>query len=269
MGGDNAYPEEAPVQEVLVGSFWLDATEVTVDRFSEFVVSSGYVTVAERRTDGAPWLPGGAVFLPPQDAMVTGLSWWKYVPGATWRYPQGPGKQPAAAAEPATQIAFEDALAFAAWAGGRLPTEAEWEFAARVGDPGEDFDPSAEANTWQGVFPVLNSKEDGFEGVAPVGCFQPNGYGLYDMIGNVWEWTADWYAPQRSDETEHPTGVAQEVSYDPSSPGVPVRVIKGGSYLCARTFCMRYRAAARQPQDTGLGTNHIGFRLAYDRIPPD
>jgi formylglycine-generating enzyme required for sulfatase activity len=282
MGDDDAYPEEGPARAVFVSSFWLDPAEVTVERFAAFVDATGYVTVAEKPVDPAlaedaavadasALGPGGAVFLPAKDAAASGLNWWTYAPGANWRHPQGPDKPPAAASEPATQIAFDDALAFAAWAGGRLPTEAEWEFAASAGSgrSAADFDPPDEANTWQGIFPVQNTGEDGFEGVAPAGCFAPNGRGLYDMIGNVWEWTADWYAPQRPDEAHDPKGAPQSMSYDPANPGVPVRVIKGGSYLCAKSYCMRYRPAARHAQDTGLGTNHIGFRLAYDRTAPN
>ena len=266
MGDDGAYPEEGPARTLAVSSFWIDPAEVTVDRFAAFVAATGYATIAERPDGPAP---GGAVFQPASDAVAGGINWWRYVPGANWRRPQGPDMPAAAPNEPVTQIAFDDALAFAEWAGGRLPTEAEWEFAARAGAPHRagSYAPPQAANTWQGFFPVQNTAEDGFEGVAPAGCFAPNGFGLYDMIGNVWEWTADWYAPQRPDETRDPKGPSQQASYDPANPGVASRVIKGGSYLCAKNYCMRYRPAARHAQDTGLGTNHIGFRLAYDRAP--
>ncbi len=280
MGRDDAYPEEGPAREVAVSSFWIEPTEVTVERFAAFVAETGYVTVAEMPVDPATLgnlevtdetvlEPGGAVFDPTAETVASGLNWWRYAPGATWRHPRGGDRPAAAPDEPATQIAFEDARAFAAWAGGRLPTEAEWEYAARAGSDADStgFAPPAHANTWQGFFPVQNTKEDGFEGVAPVGCFAPNAYGLYDMIGNVWEWTADWYAPRRADEAKDPQGPPEEASGDPASPGVPVRVIKGGSYLCAENYCMRYRPAARHAQETGLGTNHIGFRVAYDRAP--
>ncbi len=280
MGADDAYPEEGPAHQVTVSSFWLDPAEVTVARFSAFVEETGYVTVAEKPVDAATMEglaihdtaalePGGAVFQPSPDISLSALSWWKYVPGANWRYPRGPDKSRAAPSEPATQIAFKDAVAFAEWAGGRLPTEAEWEYAARGGrvSAAAQTSPPDNANTWQGIFPVQNTKQDGFEGVAPTGCFEPNKLGLYDMIGNVWEWTATWYAPRhRVDETEDPVGPAPAESYDLHNPGTPVRVIKGGSYLCAENYCMRYRPAARHAQDTGLGTNHIGFRVAYDSI---
>ncbi len=278
MGEDDAYPEEGPAHRVSVSSFRLDPVEVTVARFSAFVASTGYVTVGEKPvdpatmegvpiSDAAVLEPGGAVFQPSPDISLNALSWWKYEPGANWRYPRGPDKPAAAPSEPVTQIAFEDAVAFAQWAGGRLPTEAEWEYAARGGGghAASPAGPPAEANTWQGIFPVQNIEEDGFEGVAPTGCFKANAFGLHDMVGNVWEWTATWYAPRhRTDETSDPSGPSAADSYDPRSPETPVRVIKGGSYLCAENYCARYRPAARHAQDTGLGTNHIGFRVAYD-----
>jgi formylglycine-generating enzyme required for sulfatase activity len=279
LGASNAYPEERPERVVSVDSFWIDAREVTVARFAEFVEATGYVSVAERPVDGSlypdtdPALlkPGGAVFTLPADGGAGSyLNWWRYIPGASWRAPRGPEAPAARPDEPVTQIAFEDAQAFAAWTGGRLPTEAEWEFAALGGgdDPAEPKTAPSEANTWQGVFPFVNTAVDGFEGVAPGGCFAPNGYGLYDMLGNVWEWTNDWYAPQHADEvSNNPLGVRAEDAFDPNNPGLPSRVVKGGSYLCAPSYCIRYRPSARHAQDTGLGTNHIGFRVVYDRDP--
>ncbi len=280
MGVDDAYPEEGPAHRVTVSSFWIDPAEVTVARFAAFVEATGYVTVAEKTIDPATvedapaadaslLEPGGAVFQPSPDVSLSAFNWWKYVAGANWRYPQGPEKPRAALSEPVTQIAFEDARAFAQWAGGRLPTEAEWEYAAKAGGTISETtsSPPADANTWQGIFPVQNTKRDGFEGVAPAGCFAPNAFGLYDMIGNVWEWTANWYAPGHEEgEGANPQGPAVDRSYDPRSPGVPVRVIKGGSYLCAENYCIRYRPSARHAQETGLGTNHIGFRIVYDRL---
>jgi formylglycine-generating enzyme required for sulfatase activity len=274
MGAAGLYPEEGPPVEVNVEGFSLDTHEVTNAQFRKFVESTGYVTVAEREPDpddypGVPadkLVAGSAVFVPPTD-MSQGfnpLSWWRFVPGANWRHPQGPdndikGKDHL----PVVQVAYEDALAYADWAGRALPTEAQWEYAARGGLEGKEYawgdelEPGeqAMANSWQGIFPVQNTEEDGFRGLAPVGCFPPNGYGLYDMIGNVWEWTSSPYNPSHE--------IAENLSvegYDPRQPGIPVRVIKGGSFLCAPNYCMRYRPAARHAQETGLGTDHIGFR---------
>lgn len=279
MGTDRGYPEEGPAREVRVDAFFIDATEVTVAEFAAFADEQSYVSVAERplnpddfpRADPSLLRPGSAVFKPPLSGPARDfLDWWAYIPGAYWRYPDGPDQPPAEPNHPVTQIAFEDAQAYAKWRGGRLPTEAEWEFAALGG--AEVSSPSRaapiEANTWQGVFPVINSKDDGYAGVAPGGCYTPNEYGLYDMLGNVWEWTADHYAPGHFDKTrDNPTGVSLEQSRDPHNPGVPSRVIKGGSYLCAESYCARYRPAARHASDTGMGTNHIGLRVVYDVDP--
>ena len=284
MGSDDTYREEGAARNVSVSGFWIDATEVTVEQFSAFVETTGYVTVAETAIDPDDYPavdleaqpefaemlePGGAVFTPEAKNMRQAMSWWRYVPGANWRFPEGPDKPAARPSDPVTQIAFEDALAYAEWAGGRLPTEAEWEFAALAGEDNQAFGPKARenANTWQGPFPVANTGEDGFSTVAPVACYDPNAFGVHDMLGNVWEWTADWYAPAQAEATRDPAGVGRTQSFDPSNPGVPSRVIKGGSFLCAENFCRRYRPAARQPQETGLGTNHIGFRLVYDADP--
>lgn len=262
MGAENFFPEEGPVREVKVNGFWMSAHEITNAEFARFVEETGYVTVAERGPQaeefaGAPEgsrQPGSAVFQPPASLSGDVLSWWTYVPGANWRAPAGPGSSLDARENyPVVHIAYEDAKAYAEWAGGALPTEAQWELAARGGLDGapyawgNEFTPAGahQANTWQGVFPVQNSKEDGYSGAAPVGCFPPNGYGLYDMIGNVWEWTADSYAPHGG-----------------QSQGPELGVIKGGSFLCSPDFCARYRPAARQPQEAGLGASHIGFRIA-------
>ena len=255
---------------------------MTVGQFAAFVDATGYMTVAERPVDPSQFpevdfeaqpelasilTPGGAVFLPTPGATLRSLNWWSYVPGANWRTPKGPDAPAASENEPVTQIVYDDAMAYAAWAGGRLPTEAEWEYAALSGgahnDHAGDHDPNA-ANIWQGVFPAYNSGEDGYPGKAPVGCYPPNAFGLYDMIGNVWEWTSDWYAPAHSTDNTNPTGVSKDQSFDPANPGIPSRVLKGGSFLCAENYCQRYRPAARQAQELGMGTNHVGFRLVYD-----
>lgn len=280
MGSDATYPEEGPARRVTVDGFWMDRTEVSVARFAAFVEQTGYRTVAERPVDASAFpdapvdmlQPGSAVFKVPLTGTPQNfLDWWAYVPGANWQYPAGPDDPPAKDDRPVTQIAFEDAAAFAEWAGGRLPTEAEWEYAGRGGAEDATSSPVAprEANTWQGIFPLINSVEDGYEGVSPVGCFAANPYGLHDMLGNVWEWTADYYAMRHGggDGATNPTGPTVEESRDPANPNGVSRVVKGGSFLCAQNYCARYRPAARHAQDTGLGTNHIGFRVVYDAPP--
>lgn len=256
MGANPQYPEEGPPRLVEVKGFWMDAHEVTNAQFAAFVKATGYRTMAERqppRMAGAPpemMQPGSAVFTVPGPENPT---WWRWVVGADWRHPSGPttgidGRD----AMPVVQIAYQDAQAYARWAGKQLPSEEQWEFAARGGAPegpepvGSDGKP--QANYYQGAFPVRDLGTDGFLGRAPVGCFKPNGYGLYDMIGNVWEWTTA--AGQRTDA------------------GEAVNVIKGGSFLCAANYCARYRPAARQFQERGLGTDHIGFRLIDTRRSP-
>ena len=243
VGRDDAYPEEAPARAVTMAEFDIDQTEVTNAQFAAFVTATDYVTDAERPQAGFDG-PGGAVFTPPS---ATNPSWWRFVEGANWRHPDGPestieGRND----DPVVQISLRDAKAYADWAGRRLPSADEWEYAAKGGADGpyvwgEDKAPDGVemANSWQGAFPLQNTAEDGFTRRAPVGCFDANGYGLYDMIGNVWEWTDTPY-PVRGD--------------------VPQYVIKGGSFLCAPNYCRRYRAAALQPQDADFTTNHIGFR---------
>jgi len=237
--GSDVYPEEGPRRTVSVDGFWMDRTEVTNTDFAAFVKAANYVTVAERETN-----PGAAVFVMPSGNadLSTAASWWSYVKGANWKHPGGPDTSiEGRDAFPVTALAYEDVAAYAKWKGRDLPTEAQWEWAARAGKP-ETTDQPKEANTWQGVFPLINASEDGFEGVAPVGCFKPNAYGLHDMMGNVWEWTSD--------------------AYDMQAP--KARVIKGGSYLCAPNYCLRYRPAARQRQEEDLGTTHLGFRTVLN-----
>jgi formylglycine-generating enzyme required for sulfatase activity len=284
MGSEQHRSEERFAHTVHVDSFWIDRHEVTNAQFGKFVEATGYVTLAERGADpkthpGMPrelLAPGSVVFIQPNrtaaDAPTT--QWWQYVAGADWRHPTGPGSSIAGKENhPVLHVAYEDALAYARWRGRTLPTEAQWEFAARGGRDGEDDWSSAYgpdnkpiANTWQGVFPVFNTEEDGYAGTAPVGCFPPNGYGLYDMIGNVWEWTSDWYRPGHPKElASNPNGPDLE-SLHLTSGSAPSRVIKGGSFLCAANYCSRYRPAARQPQETDLGAGHIGFRTVRSRL---
>ena len=284
MGSDRHRPEERYTHVVSLDGFWIDRTEVTNAQFGKFVAETRYVTLAERGGDPKVHAdmpkellaPGSVAFVMPTDVSRGGsvTQWFQYIAGADWRHPEGPNTSIADREyHPVVHVAYEDALAYARWLGHSLPTEARWEYAARGGRDGEDdwssaFDADGKpiANTWQGIFPVLNSKDDGYAGTAPVGCFRPNGYGLYDMIGNVWEWTSDWYRPG------HPRVPAAEPQ-GPSlvdirlAPGqLPSRVIKGGSYLCALNFCARYRPAARQPQEVDLSAAHIGFRTVRNAI---
>jgi formylglycine-generating enzyme required for sulfatase activity len=267
MGSDAAFPEEGPASRRSVSGFWIDRTEVTNAEFAAFVAATGYRTLAERGVrvapePASPLIAGSAVFRPDGDgSRVRGLeSWWKFVPGAHWRAPEGPGSTlEGRERHPVVHVAWEDAAAYADWTGRSLPTEAQFEYAARTSarkNAAGDYS----ANTWQGVFPVRNEPADGHAGVAPVACYEPNALGLYDMVGNVWEWTASAYYPRHdfAAAAEYPEG------YDPLQPGEPVAVLKGGSYLCAPDYCMRYRPQARIGQSQGLGASHIGFRTVRD-----
>jgi formylglycine-generating enzyme required for sulfatase activity len=292
MGATGFYPEEGPVREVEVDGFLVDRHPVTVARFRRFVEETGYVTLAERPLDPRDYpdadpallVPGSAVFQPTPGPvpLSDNRAWWAYVPGASWRSPQGPGSDVAGLARhPVTHVAFEDAQAFAAWAGKELPTEAECEYAARGGLDGAVFawgdemlvDGRPVANFWQGDFPWRNEGANGWRGTSPVGSFPPNGYGLFDATGNVWEWTTDYYSPRGPGVDpgpgersccvpRNPRVGSPENSFDvgPSGAHIPRRVIKGGSHLCAPSYCLRYRPAARQAEAIDTSTSHIGFR---------
>lgn len=290
MGSEVFYPEERPLRRVKVDSFWIDETPVTNRQFARFVEATGYITLAEIAPDPKDYpgmdpalaQPGSLVFTPPRTpvSLRDWSQWWSFVAGADWRHSQGPDSSILGLEDhPVTQVAYGDALAFAKWAGKSLPTEAEWEFAARGGYDSREFQWGDElapagamlANYWQGAFPCENTAEDGWERTSPVRSYPPNDFGLYDMIGNVWEWTGDWYALPKPVEKaragacctiSNPRGGTKRESMDPGTPemNIPRRVTKGGSHLCAPNYCQRYRPAARQGQPIDSSTSHIGFR---------
>jgi formylglycine-generating enzyme len=287
---DPVFADAQPVHRVRVNSFWIDATEVTNAQFKRFVDATGYLTVAERPLDpkqypgvpAASLLPGSAVFAPPDrggGSLDDARRWWAYVPRANWRHPEGPDSSIGTRMDhPVVHIAYDDALAYARWVGKRLPTEAEWELAARGGLDakeyawGEEFRPHGTymANTFQGQFPGNDSKADGYAGTSPVKAFRPNGFGIYGVAGNVWEWVADWYRPTYYQELVAAGQVAVNprgplTSDDPNEPGVPKRVQKGGSFLCSDEYCARYRPGARGKGEPGSSANNVGFRLVRDR----
>jgi formylglycine-generating enzyme required for sulfatase activity len=288
MGSDKHYPEEAPVHRATVDGFWIDRTPVTNAQFRQFVEETGYVTYAEIAPDPKDYpgaLPhmlkaGSLVFTPPGHPvdLRDWSQWWQFKFGAYWRRPDGKGSGIHRSMDhPVTHIAYRDAVAYATWAGKSLPREAEWEFAARGGLDGaeyawgDDFTPAGlqMANTWQGAFPSENLASDGYERTSPVTAFPPNGYGVHDMIGNVWEWTDDWYTPKHEADApkaccipENPRGGSEQGSYDSCQPAIriPRKVLKGGSHLCAPNYCRRYRPAARHAQPVDTSSSHIGFR---------
>jgi formylglycine-generating enzyme required for sulfatase activity len=293
MGSDRHYPEEGPAHRVAVDPFWMDETPVTNAEFRAFVEATGYVTFAEIAPDPKDYpgaLPhmlhaGSLVFSPTNRVSDLGdwSQWWKFQFGAHWRKPYGPGSRIRGLDDhPVVHVAYRDAQAYAAWAGKRLPTEAEWEFAARGGLDGAEFAWGEEltpggrhmANTWQGEFPNENLKTDGYARTSPVRAFPPNGYGLFDMIGNVWEWTSDFWsaahvadAPKACCVPQNPRGGAEEQSFDACQPAIriPRKVLKGGSHLCAPSYCRRYRPAARHAEPIDTSTSHVGFRCVVGK----
>jgi formylglycine-generating enzyme required for sulfatase activity len=291
-GGSETMADARPVHRVYVDGFWMDTTEVTNDEFARFVAATHYVTVAERKPraedyPGAPaemLVPGSVVFTPPDKPvpLTNALAWWSYLPRAEWRHPEGPGSDLRGRGKhPVVHIAYEDAEAFATWAGKRLPTEAEWEFAARGGLAGQrytwgdELQPGGKwnANIWEGPFPNKNTQADGYAGTSPVGHYPANPFGLFDMAGNVWEWCSDWYRPDTYDlqlkaaqggVVRNPTGPAKGDSIDPQEPDIPKRVQRGGSFLCTDQYCTRYMLGSRGKGDPVTSSNHVGFRCVLN-----
>ncbi|KTG11545.1 gliding motility-associated lipoprotein GldK [Haloprofundus marisrubri] len=291
-GSAEFYPEERPPRRVRVEGFWMDAHHVTNEQFGEFVDETGYTTLAERppNPEDYPGVPsedlitGSAVFQKPKRPVgpQNPNQWWKYVSGADWRHPLGPDSSIDDLSDhPVVHVAYEDAVAYAEWAGKTLPTEAQWERAARGGLDAKPFvwgddhtvDGKLMANTWQGHFPYENTCLDGYDRTSPVGAFPANEFGLFDMAGNAWQWTRDWYHddPTAGTSTSSccgpttPRGVSEEQSVDPRDPtGIPRKVLKGGSHLCAPNYCFRYRPAARYPEPVDTSTSHVGFRCIVE-----
>lgn len=296
MGSDRHYPEERPAHRVSVDGFFIDETPVTNTQFAAFVAATGYRTFAESAPDPRDYpgiLPemlyaGSLVFREPKGRvdLHDWTQWWSFLEGANWRRPYGQASSIEGRDDhPVVHVTHHDALAYARWKGKDLPTEAEWEFAARGGLEQAEFAWGSEltpagrhmANTWQGPFPTVNHNQDGYSRTSPVKAFPPNGYGLYDMIGNVWEWTSDWFSTQHEADTtkaccipQNPRGGLESASYDPCQPEtkIPRKVLKGGSHLCAPNYCRRYRPAARHPEAIDTSTSHVGFRcvIRYGEI---
>ncbi|MBX3096031.1 MAG: formylglycine-generating enzyme family protein [Fimbriimonadaceae bacterium] len=276
MGSDDPmFADARPVHDVTVDPFFMDETEVTNDQFASFVEATGYVTLAERplnpadypAVDPAQLKPSSIVFSPPAAAVSLSdpSKWWKLVPGACWKHPDGPQSNiEGRGMHPVTHIAFVDAIAYCKWAGKRLPTEAEWEFAARGGQDQKEKVTGGESNTFQGEFPHRNTLTDGYALTSPVKAFLPNEYGLFDMSGNVWEWCADWYRPDSYDTHEAKNPVGPPSSHSPAEPGVPMRVQRGGSFLCADSYCQRYKVGARGKGAVDSTWSNVGFRCVQD-----
>ena len=294
MGSDHHYPEEAPAHPVEVDGFWMDASPVTNAQFREFVEATGHVTFCEIAPDASDYpgadpamlVPASVVFVPPAHRVALGdhYQWWQFVPGANWRHPEGPDSSLKRRDDhPVVHVAYADIEAYAQWAGKQLPTEAEFEWAARGGGGdseyawGDELAPGGKhrANTWQGEFPWQNLAEDGHVGTSHVGAYPANAYGLYDLIGNVWEWTCDWFSARHPAPAakaccipSNPRGGARDASYDPAQPHIriPRKVMKGGSHLCAPNYCRRYRPAARMSQPVDTSTSHLGFRCVVRSV---
>jgi formylglycine-generating enzyme required for sulfatase activity len=288
--GMQATSDSRPIHRVYVDAFWMDKTDVTNEEFARFIRATKYVTMAERKPKSEDFpgalpenlVPGAVVFSPPHHPIPLNnhYQWWSYVPGASWRHPMGPKSNLSGREQyPVVNLAYEDAEAYAKWAGKRLPTEAEWEFAARGGLSGklfvwgDEFRPGGKwmANTFQGRFPIMDTGEDGYVGITPVGAFPPNSYGLYDMAGNVWQWVSDWYRPDYYEQlfaagtvANNPKGPVS--SFDPGEPSQPKRVMRGGSFLCTDQYCSRYMVGTRGKGEVSTGTNHLGFRCVKDAI---
>jgi formylglycine-generating enzyme required for sulfatase activity len=287
-GGHEPMTDARPIHRVYVDGFWMDTTEVTNQEFARFVKATRYITVAERKPRAEDYpgalpenlVPGSAVFTPPSESVPLDdhYQWWRYVRGASWRHPSGPGSRIAGRDEyPVVHVAYEDAVAYATWAGKRLPTEAEWEFAARAGHSGKAYPWGDEyrpgglwmANTHQGQFPIQDEGADAFRGIAPVARFPATGYGLHDMAGNVWEWVSDWYHSDYYQQLAATGGVAKnpqgpDSSYDPAEPREKKRVQRGGSFLCTEQYCTRYMVGTRGKGEVTSGTDHLGFRCVRD-----
>lgn len=278
--GDTVYPEEGPFQQVDVAGFWMDRHEVSNSEFAAFVKATSYVTDAERALDARSHpdipsvmrQPGAMVFVMPHEVhdMSDVSQWWHFIPGANWRHPAGPGSSIDGHENfPVVEVTYNDALAYARWKGRDLPSEQEWEWAARGADPKAhpDHEQPKNANTWQGIFPVINSGEDGFVGLAPSGCYAPNRLGLYDMIGNAWEWTKSVYTPDHAAAEGYT--LPPDAAPQPGARDAITYTIKGGSFLCAPNYCVRYRAGAREGQEGDLGASHLGFRTILRVKNPD